>query len=349
MRFFNRFPIFASASAALLMGGLFSSGCGNNPYPPGESAQNVVYRVLGDDPKSLDPSVTYTVDEAQVTDLVYPSFYRYHYLKRDPFVLELNLGAEEPKREPVTLTVTDEKGVAKTVQGQKISFRIRPDLKFGDDPVFPGGKGRAVTAADFVYSFKRLSDPGTKCPVASFFEDKVLDWKKYAGAFEKGGKANYDAPWAGVQVDPKDPHVFTITLTQPYPQLRFLMAMHFTTPLAREAVEKYGPLFQRDHLVGCGPYRMTEFRSKQRIVMERNANWINTIYPTEGMPGDKEAGLLADAGNPLPIAPKVVFNIIKEGVTSWNLFQQGYLDSAGVGNTNYQQVVSPKRARCPMR
>ena len=328
-----------AALAALGAGGLLS-GCSNNPYPPGESAQNVVYSVLGDDPKSLDPSVSYTVDEGKVVDLVYPSFYKYDYLLRDPFVLQLNLGAEEPKREPVTLQVKDDKGVMQTVQGQRVSFRIRPDIKFGDDPVFPSGKGRPVTAADFVYSFKRLADPGTKCPVSSFFEDKVLGWKEYAAAFEKGGKANYDAKWDGVQVDPSDPNVFTITLTQPYPQLRFLMAMHFTTPLAREAVEKYGQQFQRQHLVGCGPYRMTEYREKQRIVLEKNAHWINTTYPSVGMPGDKEAGLLADAGQPLPRAPKIVFNIIKEGVTSWNLFQQGYLDAAGVGNTNYQQVVS---------
>ncbi len=340
MRFINR-TIFAFSSVALaLAGGLLSGGCGNNPYPPGESDQAVLYRVLGDDPKTLDPSVTYTVDESQVADLVYPSFYRYNYLKRDPYLLEPNLGAEEPTRDPVTLTVKDDKGEVKTVQGERVRFKIRPDIRFADDACFAGGKGRNVTAADFVYTFKRLSNPETKCPVASFFEDKVLDWKSYSAAFEKGGKSNYDAPWAGVQVDPNDKYAFIVTLTQPYPQLRFLMAMHFTTPLSREAIEKYGPDFQRDHLVGCGPYRMTEYKHKQRIVLEKNPNWINTTYPTDGMPGDKEQGLLADAGKSLPLTPKIVFNIIKEGVTSWNLFQQGYLDAAGVSNSNYQQVVS---------
>lgn len=337
-----RTPIFPSRflTPALLGLAVLGAGCGNNPYPRGESAQNVVYRTLADDPKSLDPSVTYTVDEAQVTDLIYPSFYRYHYLKRDPFVLELNIGAEEPKITSVTLTVTNDKGVAKTVQGQQVTFKLRPDLRFSDDPVFPGGKGRNVTAADMEYSFKRLVDPATQCPVASFFEDKVLGWKDYAKGFEKNGKAHYDNKFPGVEADKNDPYTFRVTLTQPYPQLRFLMAMHFTTPLAREAVEKYGDLFKREHPVGCGQFRMTEYKAKQRIVLEANPNRYKISYPTEGMPSDRPEGLLEDAGKPLPNSPKIVFNIIKESVTAWNLFQQGYLDRSGVGNANYQQVVS---------
>jgi hypothetical protein len=35
-----------------------------------------------------------------------------------------------------------------------------------------------------------------------------------------------------------------------------------------------------------------------------------------------------------------VFSIIKESVTAWNLFQQGYLDAAAVTNENYQQAIS---------
>jgi oligopeptide transport system substrate-binding protein len=94
-------------SLALLALLACAAGCGNNPYPPGETSGSVLYRAISDDPRTLDPSVSYVVTEATIVDLIYPSFFQYHYLKRDPFVLELALGAEEPKREPYPVTVTE--------------------------------------------------------------------------------------------------------------------------------------------------------------------------------------------------------------------------------------------------
>jgi ABC-type oligopeptide transport system substrate-binding subunit len=85
---------FRAAAGALAAGALLTAGCGNNPYPPGESAGPVLYRALGEDPKTLDPSVAYVVTESEICDVIYPSFFQYHYLKRDPYVLELALGAE---------------------------------------------------------------------------------------------------------------------------------------------------------------------------------------------------------------------------------------------------------------
>src|SRR4051812_33519959 len=43
--------------------------------------------------------------------------------------------------------------------GLVYTFHLRNDVYFHDDPHFAGGKGRKVTAKDFVYSFGRLIDP----------------------------------------------------------------------------------------------------------------------------------------------------------------------------------------------
>jgi peptide/nickel transport system substrate-binding protein len=59
-----------------------------------------------------------------------------------------------------------------------------------------------------------------------------------------------------------------------------------------------------------------------------------------GEPGDREAGRLQNAGKPLPLVETVVFNIIREGTTGWNLLLQGYLDGWGVTQENYRQVMS---------
>lgn len=337
----------AAAVALAVPVGLGLSGCGNSPYPAGDADAKVLYRTLGDDPKSLDPTFSYTVDEAYITDLIYPSFYKYHYLKRDPFQLELNLGAKEPLRETVDVAVKGEDGKPKTVKGERYTFTIKDGLRFQDDPAFPGGKGRSITAKDIVYSFKRMADPTTQCPVAPFFADKVVGWAEYSAAFGTLKDKNYDNEMAGVQLDPKDPLTFTVTLNQPYPQMKYLMAMHFTTPQAREAVEKYGKDDYARHPVGSGPYRMTEYKPKQRIVLEKSPTGVQGTYPTEGMPGDAEEGLLKDAGQPLPLNDKVVFNIVRESTSAWNLFLQGYLDAAGVGSTNYQQAITPSGGLSP--
>jgi len=352
----NRKPfrsVFAAATLAFvaLLG---ASGCGNNPYPPGESSSNTLYRVLTDDPKSLDPSFSYTVDEAYVCDLIYPSFYKYHYLKREPFELELNIGAKEPVREPFDVQVKDKDGKTKTVKGERYTFTLKPGLRFQDDGAFPGGKGRAITARDIAYSFKRMADPTVQCPVAPFFADKIIGWEDYVKGFgddknpasDAQKAANYDKEIEGVQTDPNDPLVLRIVLNQPYPQMRYLMAMHFTTPQAREAVEKYQGEYAR-RPVGSGAYTMTDFKPKQRIVLSANPNRHKAMYPSEGEASDKTEGLLDDAGKDLPLAPKIVFDIIKEATPSWNLFQQGYLDAAGVGSTNYQQAITPSGSLSP--
>jgi oligopeptide transport system substrate-binding protein len=320
------------------------AGCSNNPYPPGQTARPILYRALTDDPKTMDPSVTYTVDEASVIDNIYPSFFQYHYLKRNPFVLDLSLGAEQPRREPYLYTET-EKGHPVQKRGESWTFRIKRGLRFQDDPCFTstGGKGREITAADFIYSFRRIADPSVPCPVLSFFEDKILGYHEYIehnrDRLKNQQGSDYTAPVAGLQLDPKDLYTFRILLNQPYPQLRYLMAMHFTTPLAHEAVERYGKELAR-HPVGCGPYVLAEYVTKQRIVLAVNPNRRQEFYPFEGAPGDRQAGLLRDAGKRLPLNEGIVFNIIREGVTGWNLFLQGYQDSWGVSQQNYQQVMS---------
>src|ERR1044072_9419660 len=53
------------------------------------------------------------------------------------------------------------------------TFYLRPDIYFHDNEVFPGGKGRKLTAGDVVYSFRRIMDPATASPGAWVFNGKV--------------------------------------------------------------------------------------------------------------------------------------------------------------------------------
>ena len=327
--------LWALASATLICA---MSGCTNNPFPPGESKGNVLYLNFGEDPKSLDPTFSYSTGEAKVLDVINTSYFRYHYLKQSPVRLELNLGARLPVRKLLANG------------GESWTFSIRKDLRFQDDPCFTEGKGREITAADFVYSFKRMADPKIGYPLSGILEDNVVDWKAFAKGFRTDRHSmadpNYDKPFAGVTVDPQDPYAFTILLKRPYPQLRYLMAMHHTSPQAREAVEFYNDEYAR-HPVGCGPYRLLSYVPKQRIVLTRNLNAVKGTYPAEGDPGDNEAGLLADAGKSLPLTDTIVYSMIRESTSSWNLFLQGYLDETVLSSNNFQQAMGTNGALSP--
>jgi len=325
------------AAPALVAAAL--AGCDNSPHPPSERAERVIYRQQLDDPRSLDPSFAYTVTEARIVDVIYSSYYQYHYLKHEPPTLVPNLGAAPAHREAAW--VRDGPGPLR--RGERWSFRIRPGLRFSNDPCFPGGRGREVTARDFLYSFRRMADPKVRCPILSFVEDKVAGYQAFADLqrrrAEENLPADLDAPCAGLEADAADPHTFHIVLNQPYPQLRFLMAMHFTAPIPREAVERYGRELAR-HPVGCGPFKLTEYSRRRRIVLEKNENRPPEPYPAEGGPGDREAGLLRDAGAELPLVDKAVFTTVREATTAWNLFLQGYLDVFAVDNETYSQVMA---------
>jgi ABC-type transport system substrate-binding protein len=184
-----------------------------------------------------------------------------------------------------------------------------------------------------------MADPKVEFPLASNLADKVIGWDAYSQGFPTSkaerarDQANYDRPMPGVQADPTNPYRFSIALNQPYPQLRYLMAMHFTTPIAREAVDAYGDQSSLYHMVGCGLFRMAEYTPHERVVLLRNENSPGAFYPTSGPPGI-DPTLLRDAGKPLPFLKRVEFRIINEPITNYNLFDQGFFDSLSVGQAN---------------
>jgi ABC-type transport system substrate-binding protein len=333
-------PLLSRCGAALLCAILIAlpMGCGNNPYPDGDTATATIYLSLRDDPQTLDPSNSYT---PAIVDNICPAYFQYRYLKRTGDRLELALGAEPPRRILLLRPADAGRHVARHCD-EEWTFRIKRGLRFQDDPCFPGGKGREITANDFLYSFRRMADPDVNSPWLSFFEDKILGFHDYVVHNRKriaqGNTADYSEPVEGLQPVAGDPYSFRILLNQPFPQLRYLMSMRLTTPQAAEATARYGKEIAR-HPVGCGPYQVAEYRSKQRIVLVRNPNYRRELYPAEGDPADRAAGLLTDAGAPLPLCDKIVYTVLREGITSWNRFLQGYEDIWSVTQTNYQQVI----------
>ncbi len=145
--------------AVLLAAGTLGA-CTNDPYPPSDEDARVLYTSFGEQPKTLDPAVSYTTTEHVITGNVYDTLLEYHYLKR-PYQLMPGLA----EAMPVAERLPD--------GGESYRFRIRPGVTFHDCACFalsaPGARTRAVTARDFAFQFARLADPAVNSPVASSF------------------------------------------------------------------------------------------------------------------------------------------------------------------------------------
>ena len=55
-----------------------ATGCTNNPYPSADEGVKVRYRALPGPPKTLDPAVSYSALEHQITANLYESLLEYH-------------------------------------------------------------------------------------------------------------------------------------------------------------------------------------------------------------------------------------------------------------------------------
>jgi ABC-type transport system substrate-binding protein len=207
---------------------------------------------------------------------------------------------------------------------------------------------RELVAEDFVYQIKRLASPyvPTPSPIYGLMEQYIAGLKGLGERLRKErnaaieGKSPRDRwiPWRDLREVPFegaraiDDHTYEVRLIGKYPQFRFWLAMSFFAPVPWEADKFYAQRGMLEHSLtfnnwpaGTGPFMLTEQRSNQ-YVMKRNPNFRGEPYPCEGMPGDKEKGLLDDCGKPMPFADMVVSSIEKERESRASKFIQGYFD-----------------------
>ena len=300
----------------LALGLLASFGCTKKV----DSTDTTINFVLPANVKGLDPIYANDVYSGLVVSQVFEPLLEYHYLKR-PLELIPRLAAEMPK--------VSKNGLVHT-------FKIKKGVKFQDSEAFPGGKGREITAEDFIYSWKRLADPANRSDGFWIFDGRIKGLNEWREAMGKK-KANYSTEVAGFKA--LDSHTIQITLTKPFYQLHYILAMSYTSVVPKEAVEKYGKEFLNNP-VGTGPYKLDSWVRNNKITLSKNANWAGQKYPSEGAEGDKEAGLLADAGKALPFAEKIVFQEIIESQPAWLNLMKGNFDFATIPKDNFDSSVA---------
>ncbi|MCL2701462.1 MAG: ABC transporter substrate-binding protein [Phycisphaerae bacterium] len=315
---------------------------------------------------SMDPATCGDTTSAGVQANFYEGLYTYHYLKR-PVEIVPQLAADIPQvsEDGLTWTIPLKRGVL-----------YRRNEAFGYDVVGIDRKGkeirqyrtREVTADDFVLAFKRVADYHIATPLSySLIEgyiEGMSDYRAQTRGYRPGDFSRYDKdkdkekePIAGVKA--LDAYTLQITLTEPYPQFLYVLAMAVYAPVPREvidywlATEPQGdgrapvPIHRRNPeikdwraTVGTGPFYLADYSDGGRIVWVRNQDFRPEYYPTEGGPGDAEAGLLDDAGKRVPFIDAIYWTYVPESNPSWMLFMTKQHDVNGIPPDQYNKVIT---------
>ena len=252
-------------------------------------------------------------DPAQISDLysstmtanMFDALYEYAFLAR-PVRLRPNTATAMPEASDDFKTFT---------------IHIKPGIYFSDDPAFEGKK-RELTAADYVYSIKRIFDPRWKSPTyQSLANNRIVGLDELRQAALRDKKPfDYDAPVAGLVA--LDRYTLRFQLAQPNPRFADELSDPARTgAVAREVVERYGDAVM-EHPVGTGPYRLAQWRRSSLIAFEKNPNYREVRYDEEAPADDPlaQAAVKKLAGKRLPLVDRIELSIIEQPQPRWLAF-----------------------------
>lgn len=237
------------ALALILVTGLFT-GCGKKATDAGTgdaaaadaaASKTLVWNVGSSGPKTIDPGLNAASDGGNVINNMFEGLTREINGKYEPAMAE-------------SYTVSED--------GLTYVFKIRPDVKWSD--------GKAITAKDFEYSWKRVIDPATA--------------SEYAWIFEEANVESFKAT---------DDMTFEVKLKAPTAYFLGLTAFYSFFPVREDAVAK-GPdgawAFDPAASIVNGPYKLESYTQGDKMVLVKNENYWRADEVKIG----KVEGLLID-------------------------------------------------------
>jgi oligopeptide transport system substrate-binding protein len=314
-------------AASISISGLIS-GCARKVD---DGNLQVFYASQLDDVKTWDPANAYDSISLEYVPSIYETLYEYDYLA-ETYKLQPLLAADMPKFSADKKTVT---------------IRLKHGIMFQDDPCFKAtsGKGREMKAEDFIYEIKRLALPGIDSQGFWIFDGKMVGFNAF---HDKLGKLTNQSEIKNAMASESiegakalDDYTLQLKFLKPYPQLQYVLAMSFTSPVPHEAIDAYqdekGNL--TDHAVGTGPFVLAMWNRSREIRLERNPHFHTDFYPTQGSEEYRAKGSLADAGKLLPFLDRIDINIVKEQQPQWLSFMKGSQDMITIPKDNFPQAI----------
>ena len=208
---------------------------GNSEKSEIESAsknEGGTFRRLWSDPPTLDPHLTKDTTSAGIVVEIFSGLVG----------LDTDLGLVNDLADSWDLDST----------GTIYTFKIRGNAKFHN--------GKKVTAEDVRWSFERSASKETASPVAETYLGDIVGLKDYMDGNADSIK--------GIKVIDEETIQITIDAPKPY----FLAKLSYPTSyvLDRDVVTSGGRNWWMENAVGTGPFKLSEYKIGERIVLTRN-------------------------------------------------------------------------------
>jgi len=223
---------------------IFTAGCGRKESDVEKGIREGVLLIgNGAEPEDLDPHVVTGLPEYRILMGLFEGLTAY---------------------EPGTMAIVP--GVAErweiSEDGRRYRFYLRENARWSD--------GKAVTAHDFEYAWRRVLSPKLGNRYTYLYDDI-----RNATAFYTG---NVD--WSEVGVRVESDRVLTVELSQPAPYFLGLMTHNTFFPVSRATIELYGAMDQRGtawtkpgNLVSNGPFALHEWRNASHLEIRPNPHY----------------------------------------------------------------------------
>ena len=262
-------PFLKSLLALAILSATNSAIAANVPSGTELSSRQELVRNNGSEPATLDPHKA----ESNVEFNIISDFF-------DGLVRSKRDGTIEPR-------------LAESWENQdnKIwTFHLRPGITWSS--------GEPITAQDVVWSWKRLVDPETGSPYASYPGTMYIE---NAEDIAEGKK-----PVSTLGVKALDSETLQVTLSQPNSAFLFMLSHISMAPVNKSAVERNGSKWTLPgNIVSSGAYHLSDWVVNEKVVALRNKLFWN---------------------NPQTVIEKVTYLPISSGTADVNRYKAGEID-----------------------
>lgn len=246
-------PRFFMYTAAVIASALVITGCSQGaPERDAANARQAAEEQIllvgnGAEPESLDPHIVTGIPEHHVLTALYEGLVRL-----DPATLEAAPGVAE------SWEVSED--------GKTYTFHLREDARWSN--------GDPVTAADFLYGWKRILTPALASEYAY-----MLFYMENAEAYNRGEISDFSQ----VGCEAPDPRTVIVRLNDPTPFFLQLHQHYSWFPVHRATIEKFGDIGQRntgwsrpENSVTNGPFMLTRWEPNNVIETRKNPEYWDT-------------------------------------------------------------------------
>jgi len=222
--------------ALVMLSTVVLAACGSKTDSSTSTQVKQLVAEIGPNPETIDPALNSAVDGGNMILFTFECLLS---TDKDNKIIPGNAESYDVSKDGLTWT-----------------FHLRKDLKWSD--------GTALTAKDYVYSWKRVADPKTAAPYAETVLGMV---KGYADV----ANGNVDA----LGVAAPDDSTFVVTLASPCAYFDKLAAFATLSPVNKATIEKNGDAWATtpESYTCNGPFFIKEWVPSSYIIFEKNPNY----------------------------------------------------------------------------